>query len=224
MEAVEPQARPAQSEVDESRRAHRQDVLLAAVLSVAALATAWCAYQATLWGGEMARDFNRGGALRSDAMRLSLESGQLTLADVTIATEWLSAELNGNQALAGELRSRMSPELDAAMDDWLGDWKQGDAIPSGGPFQPGRYVARGSETVLEREQQAEAFLVRGREANRHADNYVLTGVLFALVLVFVGLSSRVANATVASRMVYGTATLAVLGVLLLLLQPQRFSI
>lgn len=223
MEATEPQARPAQPEVDEGRRA-RQDVLLAAVLSIAALATAWCAYQATLWGGEMARDFNRAGALRSDAMRLSLESGQLALADVTIATEWLSAELNGNQALAGELRSRMSPELDAAMDDWLGGWQPGDAIPSGGPFQAGRYVARGSETVLEREQQAESLLVQGREANRHADNYVLTGVLFALVLVFAGLSSRVVSPSTAARMVYCTAALAILGIILLLVQPQRFSI
>jgi hypothetical protein len=224
MEAAQEGAPGAEPAVAAPAERGRREILLAAALSLAVLATAWCAYQATLWGGEMVRDFQRAGALRSQAMRLSLEGGQFALADITIGVEWLAAELNGNQQLAAELRGRMSPELDAAMDDWLKDRQPGDPIPASGPFQAGRYTARGTEEAVETERQAAAAFEEGQDANRRADNYVLTGVLFALVLFFAGLAAKVTNPKLAEGLAYMTATIAALGMVFLLLQPQRISI
>jgi hypothetical protein len=41
--------------------------------------------------------------------------------------------------------------------------------------------------------EADAAAVAGREANQNGDNYVLTAVLFASVLFFSGVASRLEN-------------------------------
>jgi hypothetical protein len=65
---------------------------------------------------------------------------------------------------------------------------------------------------------------KGRSANQYSDNYVLTGVVFALSLFFAGVASRFGHPRNAVRMVYAAAGLLALGVVLLLIQPKSVGI
>jgi hypothetical protein len=194
------------------------------VLAIAAVATAWSAYQSTRWNGVMATEFNEASSLRSESVRRSTAAGQYTVADVTIAADWLSAALSDNDAVARELRLRMSPELDAAMKAWLGDWQLDQPVPPGSPFTDGRYQARGSSEAADLEAQAETKFAEGRNANQHSDNYVLTGVIFALTLFFAAIADKVAGAQYGKAMLVASLVLMTIGVALLVVQPKSIGV
>jgi len=208
--------------IDKPKPPSHIETLAALVLSIAAVATAWSAYQSTRWSGIMATSFNEAGALRSESVRASNEAGVQTQVDVTIAADWLWATLDGEDLVAVELRKRMSPELDEAMKLWLGDWQADQPLPDGGPFEDD-YVLPTLIQSQELEARAEEQFAAARSANQRSDNYVLTGVLFALALFFAGISSRV-SAPRMTQMVYAASALMAIGILLLVLQPKSFGI
>ena len=212
---------------EEDRRrklAGRTETLATIVLSIAAVATAWSAYQSTRWNGDQASNYTQAGAYRSESLRANSEANERTGVAVTLTADWLSAEISGDHALADALRSRMPPDLEAAMRSWLGDWQRGEPIPTGDPFTTGGYTAPETEQVLALERQAEEAFNRGRDANQYSDNYVLTGVVFALALFFAGVASRFGHPAHALRMVYVAAALVAIGCVLLLIQPKDIGI
>jgi len=213
-----------EEEARRARLANRFETLVAIVLALAAVATAWSAYQSTRWNGEMAEEYNEAGALRTESVRISNEGNERTSVAVTLTADWLTAELDGNRVVADALRARMPQDLDSAMDRWLGSWQPGQPVPPGGPFIEGDYTAPEVEQAAALEKQAEAMFAKGRNANQYSDNYVLTGVVFALSLFFAGVASRFGHPRNAVRMVYAAAVLLAFGVVLLLIQPMSVGI
>ncbi|MGE0687082.1 MAG: hypothetical protein AB7P33_10075 [Dehalococcoidia bacterium] len=208
-----------------AEKAHSHiDTLVALVLSIAAVATAWSAYQSTRWSGIMAGDYNRAAALRTQAVQENTAAGQTMIIDVTLASDWATAQLSGNQPLADALRGRMPGQLASAMDAWLSGWQSGQPLPPGSPFTDQRYVAPGRDQAAELDDQASRTFAHGALANQRSDNYVLTGVLFALALFFAGISSQIESERHTRRIVYASAVLMVAGIILLVLQPKSFSI
>src|SRR5919106_72501 len=88
---------------EKERQERRLETIAAIVLGIAALATAWTAYQATRWGGEMSTEFNEASSLRAESVRLTTAAGQQSAVDVQIAADWLMAAVTENEALANEL-------------------------------------------------------------------------------------------------------------------------
>jgi hypothetical protein len=214
-------------EEEEARRSKltaRFETLAAIVLALAAVATAWSAYQSTRWNGDQAGNYTQAGAYRTESVRASNEADERTGVAVTLAADWLSAEISGNYVLADALRVRMPRELDAAMERWLVGWERGEPIPAGDPFTTGGYVTPEAVRAADLESQAEASFERGRKANQYSDNYVLTGVVFALSLFFAGVASRFGHPKNAVRMVYLSVACLIAGCILLLIQPKDVGI
>jgi len=212
---------------EEARRAKmagRTETLATIVLALAAVATAWSAYQSTRWNGEMSEDYNQAGAYRTESVRASNEANEQTAVAVTLTADWLTAELSGNRDLADALRVRMPPNLDAAMTRWLGAWQPGQPLPPGDPFTQGGYTTPETDRAAVLERQAEATFAEGRDANQYSDNYVLTGVVFAMGLFFAGVASRFSHPSNAVRMVYAAAIMLAIGCVLLLVQPKDVGI
>jgi hypothetical protein len=205
-------------------RAARIEAMAAVVLAIAAVATAWSAYQSTRWNGQMAEAYNEAGALRTESVRSTNEATQRIDVAVTLTASWVSAVLTNNQELADVLRARMPGPLTEAMNRWLGDWQFGQPLPAGDPFNDGGYVAPETAQAAALEKQAEARFHDGRDANQYSDNYVLTGVVFALALFFAGISSQFTRQEHALRLVYSATVLLAVGMLLLLLQPKSIGI
>ena len=200
------------------------ETLATMVLAVAAVATAWSAYQSSRWNGIMATEFNEAGALRAESVRASTAAGQRQVVDVTLVADWLYATISGDDAVARELRARMPPELDVAMTAWLGDWQTEQPLPEGHPFSEGRYQAPGVAEAQELERRAEATFKQGRDANQRSDNYVLTGVLFALTLFFAAMTGKFGTVNHARGMVTASVCLMVIGVVLLIIQPKNVGV
>jgi hypothetical protein len=190
------------------------ETLAAVLMSLAAVSTAWSAYQATRWSGEMARSFNQAAGLRVEATRVSNEAAERT---------GISAGLVQPE-IADAIRSRMRPSLAAAMAGWLGNWQRGEPLPPGDPFTEGEYTAPESLRAVELSEMAEAAYSRGVTYNQRADNYVLTGVVFALALFFGGMSSRLKEGHNAAIVTYIGVAFGLVGIVVLVIQPKSFSI
>ena len=80
------------SGMDNGTRAHgRLELVAALLLAMAAVTTAWAAFQSTKWGGVQADSYSQASAARVESTRASTEAGQLAVVDVNTFTSWVAA-------------------------------------------------------------------------------------------------------------------------------------
>jgi hypothetical protein len=186
----------------------RFELLEAILVALAAILTAWAAFQATKWGGVQADRYSRAGAARTESVRASTLAGQQTAVDVNTFVSWvraLAAEDRDGQetGLAPDgtyvpragtesafLYERFRPEFRTAVDAWLATRPLAEPTAAPTPFAVPEYRLAESERAEELEQQAEGFASEARDANQRGDNFVLMTIVFALVLVLVGIGSK----------------------------------
>jgi hypothetical protein len=206
----------------------RFELLEAIVLAVAAVLTAWAAFQATKWSGEQADRYSRAGAARTESAKASTRGGQLTVIDVNTFTSWIGAL--GAEERAGQdsgladdgtytpqegtesafIYDRFRTEFRTAVDAWLDTdpMSNPDAAPT--PFSLPEYSIADLQRAADLEEQAEAFAEEARDANQRGDNYVLLTILFASVLVLLGIGSKM-DTLKARAFLFGVASLTLLG-------------
>jgi hypothetical protein len=163
------------------------------LLSVAVILSAWAGYQASRWSGEQAIAFSAANAARVESTRVSTEAGQLQQVDIGSFLAYAQAYSENNKVLTDFLYQRFRPPMKVAMTAWLATrpLTNPDAPPT--PFAMPEYQ-------LPEKAQAQVLLVQASEQtalaktnNQRSDNYVLTVVLFASVLFFAGISTKVDN-------------------------------
>jgi hypothetical protein len=186
----------------------RFELFEAIVLAVAAVLTAWAAFQATKWSGVQADSYSRAGAARTESSRVSTRAGQLTVIDVNTFTSWIAAL--GAEQRAGEenglsddgtyapqpgtesafVYQRFRPEMRTAVDAWLATKPRANPGAPPTPFAMPEYKVAETQQAADLERQAEAYAADARRANQRGDNYVLMTILFASVLVLLGIGSK----------------------------------
>jgi hypothetical protein len=170
-----------------------QEVVVTVLLVVAALATSWSSYQATRWNGEQAKAASRTNAIRIDAARAQGLAEAQTQVDVATFIAWADADRRGEAGLADFYVDRFRPEFETAFNAWTATrpFTNPDAPPT--PFaRPESHVAARADA--ERlDAAAEASAAEVRLNIQRASNYVLTVVLYAIVLFFAGVSTRIGN-------------------------------
>ncbi len=199
---------------------HRRwvEVACAIVLSLATTASAWCAYQSTLWGGAQLDRLVAAAAASRKASELNITALQYRSADAAIGVTYLESVFRGDKKLAEFLYGRFRPELKTAVDAWLATdpLKNPDAPRS--PFKMAEYV---QQEVLEAKHQNDVAAQQqadSQKANANSDNYVLLTVLFASVLFFGGIggtfqSRWLRNVVFVIALVLFAITLSTLGTL-----------
>jgi hypothetical protein len=171
----------------------RLELLATVVLTVATLLTAWSAFQSGKWSGVQATSFSEAGATRTESSRASTTGGQLATIDVTLFSQWADAASNDNFDLADFWFERFRDEFKPAMEAWIGDQVVGDpnvVVPDGTPFELDEYVLADIEEADRLAQEADDKAATARQANQRSDNYVLSTVLFASVLLFAGIATK----------------------------------
>lgn len=185
----------------------RVELIATTVLALAAIATAWSAFQSAKWSGEQAILFSEASAARTESARASTTSGQLVQIDVGMFVDWLAAvdadsrsgaiEVTAGRpyvadpdTLSGFLYSRFREEFVPAMEAWLATNPLVDPQAPMSPFEMEQYRLESASQADALLSEAEDKATAARRANQNSDNYVLTGVLFALVLFFAGVSSK----------------------------------
>lgn len=202
--------------VEKDERTRWVELICAIVLSLATMSSAWCAYQATLWGG--VQTFRLAAAQKAgrDSTTATITALQLQSFDASMFISFMNAKNEGNERQEQFLLKRFRPEMKKAIDAWLKTDPFNDPKAPQGPFKMGEYhqpeleEAKGHDARFAQEHAA------AERANQNSDTYVLLTVLFASVLFFGGIagtldSHRLRVAILAIALAFFVITLVVLG-------------
>lgn len=185
----------------------RFELFEAFILAVATVLTAWSAFQSTKWSGEQADGYSVAAASRTLASRSTTAAGLQTTVDVQTFLQWLQAVNNERAAgaqpiapeggyvpdptkLSGFLYERFRPEFVAAFDAWVATRPLTNPAAPGTPFEMPEYRLAATAEADRLDSAADEAAVRARAANERGDSYVMVTVLFASVLFFAGISSK----------------------------------
>lgn len=230
------QAEETESEFSEQqqrvqRRTDRLEMLFTVVMALAAIGTAWAGFESAKWGGVQSRLNAEASAARADANRKFNEAGLLRNLDVGTFTQWLgslNAEIQADPSVfpengyvpdprtgSGFLYLRFRDEFKPAFDAWLAQRPLRNPDAPKTPFVMPEYQLTAQLEAEELMAKAESKASESQAASQLSDNYVLTGVLFALVLFFVAVGNK-ASSRLSRKLLFGLSLvtfLATLGVL-----------
>jgi len=170
-----------------------QEVIVTVLLVVAALGTSWSSYQATRWNGEQAAAAGRTNGVRIEAARAQGLAQNETQVDVATFIAWVDADRGGDDALAAFYVDRFRDEFRPAFDAWMATEPFTNPTAPSTPFAMDEYQVEARTEAAKLDAAAEASAAEVRVDIQRASNYVLTVVLYAVVLFFAGMSTRLQN-------------------------------
>jgi hypothetical protein len=180
---------------DSDQRSERgrtwQEVLVTVLLVVAALGTSWSSYQATRWNGEQAKAAGRANAIRIDAARAQGQAQAQTQVDVATFIAWVDADRQGRADIADFYADRFRAEFRPAFDAWLATRPATNPAAPPTPFTMPEYQLASRQEAERLDQAANASTAAVLRDLQIASNYVLTVVLYAVVLFFAGMSTKI---------------------------------
>ena len=161
------------------------DAGAAMLLGVAALATAWSSYQASVWGGIQASNYTRSSVLRGQASQASDEAARTRLVDAVLFTRWLEADVDHKPRLAMMYEMHFRQEFRLAFDAWraIGDTEV--AMRTTPLDRPEYQIARAKDAERLQLESTRA-LQAGEHANDVSNVYFFITVILATVLFFGG--------------------------------------
>jgi hypothetical protein len=170
-----------------------QEVIVTVLLVVAALATSWSSYQATRWNGEQAKAASRTNAIRIEAARAQGLAEAQRQIDVATFIAWADANRRGETDLADFFVDRFRAEFRTAFTAWMATrpFTNPDAPPT--PFAMNQYRLASRQEAERLDAATETSVAEVRRDIQRASNYVLTIVLYAVVLFFAGMSTKIGN-------------------------------
>jgi len=169
------------------------ELLATILLVVAAVATSWSSYEAARWHGEQAKATSKTNAIRIDAARAASLANAETQVDVATFIAWSEADVKGDDELADFYVARFRPEFEPAFNAWIATDPMTNAEAPRTPFAMPEYQVESKQDAADLDNQAEASAAKVSEDIQRASNYVLTVVLYAVVLFFAGMSTKIGS-------------------------------
>ncbi len=196
-----------QASVDRSLR--YVDITAAILLSIATVATAWCAYQSARWGGVQAASFAQASATRLEANIAYNVAFTTVMYDTLTYIELLNARMAGDQDVLAIVENELIREdFQPYIDQLDASIETGDASS---PIEDDSYGNALLEPAIFLEELAGEFSNKAAEANQTSDDYVLATVLFASVLFFAGISNKFERLRIQGALVLMGGIMLVLG-------------
>jgi hypothetical protein len=166
------------------------ELVATVLLALAAVATAWCSYQASRWNGEQAKASAGASASRFQAARAADLANSQTEIDVATFTQFVNSYARGEDELTDFYRARFRPEFALAVEAWIDTRPLVNPDAPLTPFRMPEYQLAAAADADQLDRQAEAFAAEARTNIQRASNYVLGVVLCAVALFFAGMSAK----------------------------------
>lgn len=160
------------------------------LISLAAVLTALCGYQAARWDGEQTRLYNIAAADRVLSEEANDRSIGLTVIDVAAFLDYVDAVEAGDTRKAQFIYRRFPTSFRAAMDAWLATKPLSNPKAPTSPFVMAKFrdqLRAGSERY---DSAAAGSFNAALTAHQHADDYSLLTVIFAAVSFLAGMSTK----------------------------------
>lgn len=201
------------------------DIVATVVMALAALATAWSAFQSDQWGDTMSFSLSEAAAARTESTRSFTRAGQLTEIDVATFIAWLEAahselgpgepDLGGGYqldpaTLSGVLYERFRPEFSTAMEAWLATRPLSTPGAPPTPFAMEEYQVAEAAEALRLQETADEKAALAHSADDNDDKYVVSTIIFAGIFLFAGLSTKM-RSLVGQNMMLGLSVLLLVG-------------
>jgi len=163
------------------------------LISCAAVLSAWCAYQASRWYGEMTTHFSEAIAFRSESTKAEGDAGRALIVDMLTFQHWLDAMDHKDSLMALAIEDRFRDEFIRAFNDWRQLSEKGKAglFAKGTPFTLPSYKPEMKTRADSMVNKAEIAFKVAKTDSRHGDDYIFTVVLFSLSLFFAAISDKV---------------------------------
>lgn len=221
-----------------ARLDRRFEIFEAVLLSIAAVLTAWAGFQAAKWSGVQANSYSEAGAIRVESTRRATVAGQQVVGDFIAFTEWLKAAQGEQQfgsdadttepyvpdpnTLSGLLYERLAEgPLRPALDAWIAmDPLENPDAPAT-PLDMPEYRLEAGEESGQLQAQAESAAAAARTANQRSDDYVLMTIMFATVLFFAGISSKMDTARARLALISAATAVLISAMVIVLLLPKE---
>lgn len=164
--------------------------LIALLMALATLCTAWCSYQSAGWTRRANRLMNDFNALERRAGISTLRGMEAATIHVGMFMQLIAAQQAGNQRLADFYMQRFPPDLRKAFDTWMAQKPFENPNAALHPFVPELYEFRGSREAAELNAKAADSLSKSRNAGTISGQYLANTVLFAAVLFFANAAGK----------------------------------
>ena len=193
--------------------------VIALVMALTTLCTAWCSYESAAWTRHVNRLMNESNALERKAALLDVQGSQALIVHASMFMQLLAAYHAGNEKLVSFYVGRMPPDVKKAYDAWLAQKPFENPAADAHPFVPKLYEVRGVAEAAATRAQAVECLIGAREAGNRSGRYLANTVLFATVLFFAGTAGKFEQPRVRlSAAIFGLAVFA-FAVIRMLLMP-----
>jgi len=159
------------------------------LLAIAAVATAWAAYQSARWHSQQAEAQSASIAARVESTRAANVANRQAQIDVALFTQWVDAYARDETKLAGFYRKRFRPEFQPAFAAWVATRPRTNPDAPLSPFALPQYKLAATWQAERLEAQAAASSASVGQYIQRADKYSLAVVLFAASLFFAGIST-----------------------------------
>jgi hypothetical protein len=164
--------------------------IVALLMALTTVGTAWCSYQSAAWTRRSNRLMNEFNALERKAGLLSIQGIQQATIHTTMFMQMLAAQQAGNEKLVNFYVERFPPDARKAYDTWLGErpFENPNADPH--PFVPKLYEVPGTRAAAEANAKAASSQQEAGRAGNVSGQYLANTVLFATVLFFASASGK----------------------------------
>ncbi|MEK6254308.1 MAG: hypothetical protein N2B05_06415 [Gemmatimonadales bacterium] len=207
----------------DSRRDRILEMCAAALMSIATVATAWCAYQSAEWGGEQA--FLLGESQRA-GRQADLHAGlaaQKRNLDVAVFMEWIGGIATDNERLTDFYAARFPPNLGIAVEAWLATEPRTNPNAPAHPFLMEEYRVAEDSIAATAAVESEAKWAEARQADENGDRFVLLTVIFASVLFFGGIEQKFKDRNVRTGLLVVGSLLFLGGLIAMLNYPLHLG-
>jgi hypothetical protein len=169
---------------------NRIGIIVAFLLALATIATAWSGYQSSRWDGEQATHSSRGiKAIIRTGHFANLAEQKISL-HANLFSNYQEALSLDNTRFADFLLNRFPEPLKAATLAWLASEPLTNPAAPLTPFQMSEYVLPETLEAEHWEEQSEKAIEQAQMASELSDRYLLFTVIFASVLFFGGISGK----------------------------------
>ncbi len=156
------------------------------LMSLAALATSWASYQASLWSGEQATYGGTSATYRTKATRAMMHADQVRMLDAGLFVNWLQATSRGDSALAAFVAKHFRRDFAVAFNEWMATKPLSSPDAASTPFALPSYRSADDARAENLEYMADRDAAAGQRANQLSDRYVFDAVIMATVMFFAG--------------------------------------
>ena len=164
------------------------EIVVASLLGIAALATAFAAYKASLDDGNSLQQYNQGVALTDKASQAYNEGTQELVQDQALFLEYVKAVQTDDEELAAYVQtSLMSDNLRAAV-EWWAD-QPGDEYQTPFVDENPKYMIESYGVADDLDKQAETAFNLGQRYDNRGDRYTLVTVILAAALFLLGIAA-----------------------------------